>query len=335
MAEKKIESETFAKAMAALQDIAKGHSSGGTATTKVEGFASMSGPTQLFHTAANSDPGSWAGSSWRGEGWEDSIDANGTDMGAPKALAKSIAKSIMAKLTKGEALSSRETNFVSKGGLNFLKDKDKDDEASKAFPPKDKDDEVEKAHPDAEEDKKQIESMVKPGAMKKSEVAKSMIDHAEDNDEVRKGFEVAPFLASWAQVMAKSLQSSEQRIIAQVTDRVLTAIARSDADNGAVQKSMAGAMASLGNVLAVQSQRLDQIETGPARAPKSQQINKSGMIPSPSDGGGGGLEGMTKSMVAERLLDMVKKSECTAQDVLKFDASGQLSPELARKVASR
>lgn len=328
---KKIESGDLAKALTALQDIAKGHSSGGTATTKVEGMTGVGGPTQLFHTAANSDPGGWAGSSWRGEGWEDSIDANGTDMGAPKALAKAIAKSIMAKLTKGEALSSRETNFVSKGGLNFLKDGDKDDDAKKAFPPK-KDDEVEKAHADAAEDKKQIESMVKPDAMKKSDVSKSLLDHAAENEEVAKGFEVAEFLASWAQVMHKSLASMEAR----VTDRVLSAIARSDADAGAVSKSMAGALASLGEVLSAQQQRLDQIEAGAARAPKSQTtVQKSGVVPSPADGGNNGLDGMTKSMVAEKLLDMVKKSECTAQDVLKFDASGYLSPELARKVASR
>ncbi len=330
MTDKKIDSGDLAKALQTLQDLAKGHSSGGTATTKVEGMVGEGGSTQLFHTASNSDPGGWAGSSWRGEGWEDMVEANGTDLGAVRKLGKSIASGIAAKLSKGEALTGRETNFVIKGGMNFLKDDDKKDEkAEKAFPPK-KDDDVEKGHADADEDKKQIESMVKPGAMKKS-----MMDHAQENPEVAKGFEVAEFLAGWAQVMHKSQQSSEARIIASVTDRVLTALARSDAEQGAVSKSMAGALASLGEALAATAQRLDQVEAGAARAPKSQtSIQKSGVVPSPAEGGNG-LEGMTKSMVAERLLDMVKKSECTPQDVLKFDASGYLSPELARKVASR
>lgn len=325
----------FAKAIASLQEIAKGHSSRGTATTAVETMTGVSGSTQLFHTAANSDPGGWAGSSWRGEGWEDSIDANGTDMGAPKRLAKSIAKSIMDKLAKGAPLAAREMDFVSKGGLNFLKDKD-DEEAKKAFPPK-KDEDVEKGHPDAAEDKKQIESMVKDSAMKKSDVSKSLIDHAVENPAVQQGFEMAEFLTGWAQVMHKSLQSLESR----VTDRVLTAIAKSDAarasseaEQGNVAKSMAGALASLGEVLAVQEQRLNQIEAGAARAPKSQtSISKSGVTPSAYDGGN--AETLTKSQVSERLLDLVKKSEATAQDVLKYDASGELTPELKRKVYSR
>lgn len=330
MADKKIESGDLQKALSALQDIAKGHSSRGTATTAVETMVGESGSTQLFHTASNSDPGSWAGSSWRGEGWEDSIEANGTDMGAVRKLGKSIASEIMSKLSKGTPLSARETNFVSKGGMNFLSDDKKDDKAEKAFPPK-KDEDVEKAgHSDEAEDKKLVREMVKPDAVKKSDVAKSLLDHAVENEEVSKGFEVAEFLAGWAQVMHKSLQSMEAR----VTDRVLSAIAKSDADAGAVSKSMAGALASLGEVLAAQQQRLDQIEAAPARAAKSTtSVQKSGVVPSPVEGGGNGLEGMSKSMIAERLLDLVKKSEATPQDVLKFDGSGYLSPELARKIA--
>lgn len=334
MTEKKIETGDLAKALSALQDIAKGHSSRGTATTAVESMVGESGSTQLFHTASNSDPGGWAGSSWRGEGWEDMIEANGTDLGAVRKLGKSIAQEIMGKINKGAALSSREANFVAKGGMNFLQDDKKDDKAEKAFPPKKDDDkDVEKAHPDAAEDKKQIEGMVKPGALKGGEdTKKSLLDHAAENPAVAQGFEVAEFLAGWAQVMHKSLQSMEAR----VTDRVLSAIAKSDADAGAVQKSMAGALASLGEVLAAQAQRLDQIEAAPARGAKSQTtVQKSGVVLSPADGGGNPLEGMSKSMVAERLIDLVKKSEATPQDVLKYDSSGYLSPELARKVASR
>lgn len=363
---RKIETGDLHKALSALQDIAKGHSSGSTATTKVESMVSESGATQLFHTASNSDPGGWAGSSWRGEGWEDMIEANGTDLGAVRKLGKSIARGIMAKLNKGLPLSARETAFVSKGGMNFLdkmkaekadKAMDADDEEKKSYAKammkKAADEEVEKAvdededevekamdededddHPDVAEDKKLVREMVKPGAMKKAkaDVSKSLLDHAVENPAVQQGFEVAEFLAGWAQVMHKSLQSAEARI----ADRILTAIARSEAETGEVSKSMAGALASLGEVLAAQQQRIDQIEVGAARAPKSQMtVQKSGVVPSPADGGANGLESMNKSQIAERLLDLVKKSEATPQDVLKFDASGILSPDLARKIASR
>lgn len=356
MTDRKIETGDLHKALSALQDIAKGHSSGSTATTKVESMVSESGATQLFHTASNSDPGGWAGSSWRGEGWEDMIEANGTDLGAVRKLGKSIARGIMAKLNKGLPLSARETAFVSKGGMNFLDKKEKEeksyakamkkedaaDEMEKAVDEDEDEDEVEKAmdededddHPDVAEDKKLVREMVKPGAMKKAkaDVSKSLLDHAVENPAVQQGFEVAEFLAGWAQVMHKSLQSAEARI----ADRILTAIARSEAETGEVSKSMAGALASLGEVLAAQQQRIDQIEVGAARAPKSQMtVQKSGVVPSPADGGANGLESMNKSQIAERLLDLVKKSEATPQDVLKFDASGILSPDLARKIASR
>lgn len=333
MTDKKIETGDLQKALAALTDLAKGHGSRGTATTAVETMVGESGSTQIFHTASNSDPGGWAGSSWKGEGWEDSIDANGTDLNAVKKLGKSIAEGILAKCSKGQSLSAREVNFMSKGGMDFLKDKDDDKDAKKAFPPK-KDDEVEKAHADAAEDREQIKDMVKPGSIKKSDVSKSLLDHAAENPAVSNGLELSEFLAGFAQVVNKSHASSEARIVKSVVDRVLTALAAGAEEQATVSKSMAGALASLGEVLAAQAQRVEQIESGPARGAKSQvSVQKSGVAPSPIDGGGDGIEGMSKSMIAERLLDLVKKSEATPQDVLKFDASGYLSNEMKRKIA--
>lgn len=327
MTEKKIDQTDLSKALSALQDLAKGHGSKGTATTKVETMAGESGSTQIFHTASNSDPGGWAGSSWRGEGWEDSINANGTDLDSVKKLGKSIASGIMTKLSKGQELTARELGFVSKGGLNFLKDGKDEDKADKAFPPK-KEDDVEKAHADAAEDKEQIKDMVKPGAIKKSDVSKSFTDHAAEHEVLSKGFEVSEFLAGFAQVMHKSLTSMEARI----TDRVLTAVARSAEETGSVQKSMAEAVAALGEVLAAQAQRIDQVETGPARAAKSATMAKSGGY---RDSAAEGGEDMNKSQITEKLVELVQKGQATAQDVLKFDATGEITPELRRKVASR
>lgn len=320
MSDKKIESTDLAKAMAALQDLAKGHGSTGTATTAVPGMTGVSGPTQLFHTAANSDPGGWAGSSWRGEGWEDSISANGTDLTSAKAMAKAIASSIMAKLSKSEPLSAREVDFVSKGGLNFLKDKGDDKDEKK---------DVAKSHDDAAEDKKQIKDMVKPAALEKSDVNKSLLDNVQENAATKPGFEVSEFLSGFVQVMHKSLQSMEARI----TDRVVTAVAKSAADDAESQNNLAKSLSTLGEVLTLHAQRIEQIEAGPARGAKSQQISKSG--PAPLEGGAGGGEVLSKAIVSERLLDLVKKSEATAQDVLRYDATGELSDALKRKVASR
>lgn len=320
MTDKKIDSTDLQKAMAALQDLAKGHGSTGTATTKVETMTGVGGPTQLFHTAANSDPGGWAGSSWRGEGWEDSISSNGTDLTSAKAMAKAIATSIMSKLSKSEPLSAREVDFVSKGGLNFLKEKDGDKDDKK---------DVEKSHADAAEDKKQIKDMVKPSALEKSDVTKSLLDNVVENAATKPGYEVSEFLSGFVQVMHKSLQSMEARI----TDRVVTAVAKSAADDAESQNNLAKSLSTLGEVLTLHAQRIEQIEAGPARGAKSQtNLNKSGAVPSPQDGGG---EVLSKAIVSERLLDLVKKSEATPQDVLRYDATGQLSDALLRKVAGR
>lgn len=317
MTEKQIDSGDLAKALSALQDLAKGHGSKGSPSTKVESMVGESGPSQVFHTS-NSDVSSWAGSTWRGEGWEDSINANGTDLDSVRKLGKSIAQGIMSKLNKGQELTARELGFVKKGGLNFLKqDEDKDDKAEKAFPPKPE--EVEKAgHSDEEDDKKLVRQMVKPDAVK------SFADHAAEHETVSKGFEVSEFLAGFAQVMHKSLTSMEARI----TDRVISAINATSQEAGEVQKSMAVAVASLGDVLAAQAQRIDQVETAPARAPKSAFMEK-------SQANETGAQELSKAQVTEKLIELVQKSQATAQDVLKFDATGEISPELHRKVVGR
>lgn len=325
MTDKKIDSTDLQKAMSALQDLAKGHSSGSTATTKVDSMVGVGGPTQLFHTAANSDPGGWAGSSWRGEGWEDSISSNGTDLSNARAMAKAIASGIMSKLNKSEPLSAREVNFVSKGGLNFLKEKDGDKDGDKD----EEKEEAKKSHSDAAEDKKQIKDMVKPAALEKSDVSKSLIDHVQENTATKPGFEVSEFLSGFVQVMHKSLSTMEARI----TDRVVTAVAKGAADDAESQNNLAKSLSTLGEVLTLHAQRIEQIEAGPARGAKSQQtMSKSSS--SPLDGGNGG-ETLSKAIVSERLLDLVKKSEATPQDVLRYDATGQLSDALLRKVAGR
>jgi hypothetical protein len=317
----KIPEADLQKALSALQDLAK--SKGETISTEDAGMVGVSGATQVFHTPSNSDPGGWAGSSWRGEGWEDHISENGTDVEVRK-LGKSIAKAVASKLTKGEALSPREANFVVKGGMNF-KDMKDEDKAEKAFPPKDKDkDEVEKAHADAAEDKKQIKDMVKPNAMK---VEKSLLDFAGESEEISKGFEMSSFLADFAGAVAKSQGALEARL----GDRVLTAIAKSQVEAEKTQASLAKALASLGEVLSLHSQRIDQVEAGPARGPKSQtaQIVKSQYEGEPAG------ESLNKSQVESRLLELMEKSECSANDVIRFNSTGNITPELMRKVKAR
>ena len=343
MTEKKIEAGDLQKALQTLQDLAKGHNSRGTATTEVAGMVSESGATQVFHTPNNSDPRSWAGSTGSEEDWSDSIGPDGTDY---KAAGAKMRKSVMSKIAKGMPLTKGEKNFVAKGGLDKFKDmkskdKDKDmdkamdeDDAKKAYGSDDKDmekaqdedDDDDDGHEDEAEDKKMVRNMVKPGAMKKKDMSKSFVDHAKENEAVRGGFEVSEFLAGFAQVMHKSLASMESRI----TDRVITALAYSAADQGEVSKSMAEALANLGEVLAAQAQRLDQVESGPARGSKSATVAKS-----ISGYAADSSEPLNKSQVTSALIDLVQKGQATTQDVLKYDATGELSTDLRTKVVGR
>lgn len=337
MTEKKIETGDLQKALQSLQDLAKGHNSRGTATTEVVGMAAESGATQVFHTPSNSSPASWAGTSASSEDWSDSIGPDGTDY---KVAGAKMRKSVLSKIAKGEALTQGEKNFVAKGGLDKFKDMEKakeakGDMAEKAMAPrsmmakaKDEDedeeeDEVSKAeeHSDEAEDRKLIREMM--SKEKKKDVSKSFADHAAENPAVKGGFEVSEFLAGFAQVMHKSLSSMEARI----TDRVLTGLAKSDIEQGEVQKSMAEALARLGEVLAAQAQRIDQVESGPARAAKS-TLSKSGVAPEAA-------QELNKSQVTGALVDLVQKGLATATDVLKYDATGELSPELRQKVVGR
>ena len=309
MTDKKVEQETVAKAISALRELSKGHSSGPTNATKVETMVGESGSTQIFHTASNSDPKSWAGSTWTAEQWDDFISSNGTDLESVRKMAKSIVD----KLAKGQALTANELGFVTKGGLNFLKKDDEDKEkAEKAFPPK-KEEEVEKGHSDEAEDKKLVKEMVKPGAMNKS-----FGDLASEEPAVRQGFEVSEFLAGFGAVMGKSLAAMEARL--------MNAIASEARESTDMSKSLAEALANLGDVLSAHAQRLEQIEVAPARAPKS--LTKGGDVAPRAEGG----ESLTKSQVEELMVDMVQKGLIDKRDVLKFNHTGEMTPETAAKV---
>lgn len=308
------------KGLAMLQDLAKGHSSKGTPSTESTSMVGQSGPTQIHHTPSNSDPGSWAGSSATAvpqNGATDSIDANGTDYTQAKMM-----KSIMDKISKGQALNEFEAYFMK----SFMEKVDK--AVPPAFAKKDDKDEVEKGAAK----KGDLSIMHKDD--EDEEAKKSLTDFAHENDTVQKGLEVSEFLANWADVMTKSLAVMEERI----TNRVLRGLSVEAERTAEFQKSLAGAVAQLGNGVAMQAQRLAQVEATPARGPKAAQrvdvIEK-------SQGGGGaadGLESIEKSLVGDVLFSMVQEGKVAAKEVVNWEsASGDvraLTPATRAKVSA-
>jgi hypothetical protein len=307
MSEKTVETDDVKKALEALQDIAKGHDSRGTATTKVEsmrdggaGAGSSGGSTQVFHTPSNSDPGTWAGTGQRTspeDGATDGISSDGTDYSGSAEMVKSV----LEKVAKGESL-----NAIEKAVFDVV---------VKGYGKKDDDDEVEKAakcdDDDDDDDKKE------------NPFAKSLEDIASDNEDVAKGLEVSSFLHGWTEVQSDALKGVEGRLS--------KSISGIHAETQAYQQELAKSLAGLAEVLVLQSQRQDQIESTPARGPKSavSAVEK-------SFGAGGaapqGDESLNKSQVLHYLTGMVEAGTASVTDVIRFESTDGITPELEAKV---
>jgi hypothetical protein len=313
--DKTVAVESVAKALETLQDLAKGHNSRGTATTEVEsmrdagtGSGSGSGSTQVFHTPANSDPGTWAGTGQRTspeDGATDGIDENGTDYSGSAEMVKSV----MEKAASGQALNDIDKAVLaaalSKGGMftNFSgtgkKSKADDD---------DKSEKVEKAADCDDDDDKDD---------KKNPFAKSL----EGNEDVAKGLEVSSFLSGWADVQGAALNGVEARL----TKSLQGAHGEQREYNTELAKSIVG----LAEVLTLQSQRIEQLESTPARGPKSATAVEK------SFGEGGapqGEEQLSKSQVLDAMTQMVVSGELSATEVVKFESTNALTPEIDSQV---
>lgn len=307
----KINVSDLEKSLAALKnELSKGHNSRGTNTTAVEsmrdggvGAGSSAGATQVFHTPNNSDPGTWAGTSQSkidNDGDTDLVDENGTDL-----------KAVMSKVRKGQVLTADEVAFLEKamGGL-FGKEADDDS------------DEDEEESKDGEKPAFGAKKAKKAKDCDPKDMEKSFADLASEDEDVAKGLEVSEFLEGFVRQISKSLDLMEERICRRVENRIETTQARSEA----VQKSLAGAVAEIGQVTVLTAQRMDQVESGPARAPLAVQNVEA------IEKGQATAKTLTKSLVMPILEDLVIKGQASAHEVIKYESVGELSPALKDKV---
>lgn len=309
MSEKTVAEESVSKALETLQDLAKGHDSRGTATTKVEsmrdagvGAGSGGGSTQVFHTPSNSDPGTWAGTGQRTspeDGATDGVSADGTDYSGSAEMVKSV----LSKIAKGLPLDD-----IEKAVLNAV--------IAKGAGSKDDDEDVEKAAKCDDDDKDDDDDKGNP-------FGKSLEDVATEHEDVSKGLELSPFLSGWTEVQSDALKGVEARLV--------KSLSNIHAETQAYQQELAKSLAGLAEVLVLQSQRQDQIEAAPARAPKSAVS-----IVEKSFGAGGDIapqgESLNKSQVLGYLTEMVKAGEASATDVIRFESTSGITAELEAKV---
>lgn len=309
MTDKTYNPEEIQGALSKLQDLVKGHNSRGTNTTKVEsmrdasvGTGSSAGATQIHHTPNNSDPGTWAGSSSEyapEDGATDAIEENGTDYNGRL-------KAAFAKMKKGTPLSAEEFDLVVKatkkaGGFPFGGDESEDEDEGNG--------------PDKLSKEKGSEPAFK---------AKKSKDKDEDEDPVEKGLEVSEFLSQWNDRIVKSLEGLEARICSYVDQRISSMQSEMDEMN----KGIANGIISIGHVAALTGQRVDQMEATAARAPRAvtgvDVIEKS--VPS-QDGGR-----LSKQETIGRLEDMLVKGLVQGHDIIKYETTGQISPDLLARV---
>lgn len=311
--DKNITPQGLSKALEALQNLAK---SEGAVAHKDSAMKGESGATQLFHTASNSDPGLFAGVKNEEVPSHGDVDVapNGTDLVARAQ----ISKSIYSKLSKNLPLSKAELDFVAKGNLIPMKG---EEDSKKGGYGKD-DEDMDKAmdeedHEDEKEDKKLVREMVKPGAMKKS-----FSELADEYPELSKGIEATDILRDLTDAISKGFDYSQESIVKSLSNQINKHMSR-QAD---FQKSLAESLAAFGEVLAAQAQRLDQIESAPVRAPKSQQfavVEKSFANDAP----------ISAASAASVVADMVVKGLARPDEVVQIESTKVVTPDLQRRIA--
>jgi hypothetical protein len=292
MSEKKVDQETVEKALTALKNLAleDNISKGGpnTISSDVSSMTGVSGATQIFHTASNSDPGTWAGTSQKdvpGNG-DIKTTVNGTDYSA-----SDVVKSIL-DLHKSGKISAEAAQILLEKAMPFEKDKDKkeDEEEEPVKKGKGKDE-------DEEDD---------------DDVSKSF-----DSDVLRSGFEATEFLREFAGAVAKAIKTSEDRTVS----RIVKAFGDSNTKTEGFQKSLASAVVNLGDALVAQSNRVEAIASTPVRGPKSTQVqvlNKSFA---------GNTEGVSfsKAQILNGMVDLVQKGQLNSDYVLRFEAGSEIN----------
>lgn len=292
------------KAVGSAETLSKGHAQGDRVNIEVDSMSSETGDHQVHHTASNSDVGTWAGTSQTPcpeNGTVDGIDGNGTDYNRAAGLAKACA----VKLATGEALSTVEAAFVDAGGLSKAYDFGKDDKD---------DDKAEKAMDDKDDDK---------------DMNKSLVEIAREDEEMNKGFEVSDYLGAQVDVLSKALDCVEARIV----DRVAGMLASQTESSQEFNVGLSKALVRMAESQAAQGQRIDQVETAPARGPLSTQ-NVQAVQKSFGNGGPAQEQAVEPALIKGALEQLMITQKVKPLDVIKYDSTGEISPANMQMVKS-
>lgn len=322
------------------------------------------GATQLHHTGADSNPGTWAGSAQQDQSeYDNGIDDNGTDYGGvKKALAAKVAKSqaltpaevaivkgldprplIADKIVKGQKLTQAESWAV-KGGFDKMK-AELDKSTAK---PTDSTTGIGESNsasnvPDTNAGGKDTEI--------EGNAKKSLGGAIDSSQSLRKGIEMSPILAEFARAVGTALDGMEARVAKSIADAIggvntkVETVAKSfasfTAESGEFQKGFAEAIVGIGQTLTGQAEVAASQAHTPAGAPRSQMrapAQGNAQVIHKSFGGPGGLDvsgdAMNKSNIVNAMVDLVKANKLSQLDVVKFETSSQMSPSVQQLVSA-
>lgn len=302
-----IQGNQFFKSLGKLEALAKGSES--------ETGEDMN-KAQLFHTPSNSEKATWGNGDTTkySNKWDDKIGADGTDY---KAARKSIAEKVM----KGEPLAPEE--------IAILKS-DVEQGVEKSQEPHNMGYELNKSEKDADE----------PAKEEKAEKAcPSMQKSFEENSTLKEALEMSSFLQEFAKAfgaglgdiqerMDKSVSGAADSILKQVGDYMDARFAEQSEFN----KSLADAVVNIGHGIAGAIGQQEEIANQPAGAPKSQMLPQNVQPLHKSFEGPAGGEQISKSQKLDVLSDMVQKGQLNSAEVVKFEVTNQIRPELDAQV---
>jgi len=262
--------------------------------------------SQLFHTKANSEQNSWAGGDTTkfGNNWDDNIGSDGTDY---KPSRKSIAEKVM----KGEALSPEEVSLLKSDAEKGL----------------------EKGNDDSDKPAKEEKE-------KACDMAKSFSNTVAENQTLTEALEMSDFLQEFAKAFGTGLGELETRTADMIEkgfnaiiEHVNEAIEAKFAEQGEFNKSLAEAVVNIGHGVAGSISQAEEAANQPAAAPKSQLVSVPGgqQVMNKSFAGPAGAE-ISKAQKLDMLTDMVTKGQLSSTEVIKYETTGQLRPDLDAQV---
>lgn len=291
MSDKTVQKEAIEKALEAFKNLAseeKLEKGGNTISSNVPAMSGEGGKTQLFATPSDSNPGTWAGTS------QTSVPENGatdgiSDNGTDYGT-KGMVKSILNLLAEKKINADVAAMLLEKA-LPFEK-KDKDEE----YEEKDEKKEV----------KKSVES--------DDSVEKSLTSSPAVSD----AFEVSEFLKELVTGISKAISGVESRLTKKIEDTATS--------SGSFQKSLSNVVSTLGQAVISTNQRVEELATQPARAPKSVQVLEK------SFGGRTACDELDEATITKSLVALHEEGKVHASDVIRFETSRAITEETLRKV---